>query len=113
MISGVHAIVFTSAAEEVRAFLRDVLVLPSVDAGSGWLVFALPPAELAVHPDDRPRHEIYLMTDDLDATIDALADRGIAVAPVGVQSWGRVTAITLPGGTEIGLYQPTHPRPTW
>jgi uncharacterized glyoxalase superfamily protein PhnB len=112
MINGVHAIVFSPAAEEVRVFLRDKLELPNVDAGDGWLVFALPPAELAVHPAEAARHEIYLMCDDLDATIAALAAKGVEMArPIADQSWGRVTAIALPGGSELALYQPKHARP--
>jgi uncharacterized glyoxalase superfamily protein PhnB len=112
MIDGVHAIVFSPLAEEVRAFIRDVLGLPSVDAGGGWLIYALPPSELAVHPADTSAHELYLMSADLDATIAALASKGIATTrPITEQRWGRVTAIALPDGSEIGLYQPAHPRP--
>jgi predicted enzyme related to lactoylglutathione lyase len=112
MISGVHAIVFAPAADEVRDFFRDILGLPNVDAGGGWLIFALPPAEVAVHPAERPSQEIYLMCDDLDATIASLAEKGVGLArPITDQRWGRVTAIALAGGTELGLYQPTHPRP--
>jgi hypothetical protein len=112
MISGVHAIVFSPAAEEVRAFFRDTLGLASVDAGGGWPIFALPPAELAVHPGDDARHELYLMADDLDATVARLAERGVSLAtPITRQSWGRVSAIRLAGGTEIGLYEPSHRRP--
>ena len=112
MISGVHAILFSPAAEEVRAFFRDTLGLPHVDAGEGWLIFALPPAELAVHPADESRQEIYLLCDDLDATVTELATKGVRLArPISEQAWGRLTAVALPGGTEIALYQPTHPRP--
>ena len=112
MISGVHAIVFSPAAEVVRAFFRDTLGLPYVDAGEGWLIFALPPAELAVHPADEARQEIYLLCEDLDATVAELATKGMGLArPICEQAWGRLTAIALPGGTEIALYQPTHPRP--
>jgi predicted enzyme related to lactoylglutathione lyase len=112
MINGVHAIVFSPAADEVRTFFRDTLGLPFVDAGDGWLIFALPPAELAVHPADAPRHEIYLLCDDLDAAVAALAMKGVAQAqPITEQTWGRVTAIALPDGSEVGLYQPAHPRP--
>ncbi len=112
MISGVHAIVFSPAAEEVRAFFRDTLGFPFVDAGDGWLIFALPPAELAVHPAEAPRHEIYLLCDDLDATLAMLEPKGVRLAqPITEQSWGRLTAIALRDGSEIGLYQPSHPRP--
>ena len=113
MISGVHAIVFSRAADEVRAFFRDTLGLASVDAGGGWLIFALPPAELAVHPAAASRHEMYLLCDDLDATVAALEAKGVRLAqPITEQAWGRVTAFALPDGSEMGLYQPTHPRPS-
>lgn len=111
-ISGVHAIVFTPAAAEVRAFFREVLGLASVDAGDGWPIFALPPAELAVHPADRPRHEIYLMCDDLEATLASLERKGVVVRrPIRDEAWGLVTEVVLPGGTDLAIYQPTHPRP--
>ena len=113
MISGVHAIMFSPAADAVRAFFRDTLGLSFVDAGDGWLIFALPPAELAVHPADTQRHEIYLLCDNLDATVAALEAKGVRLAqPITEQTWGRLTAIALPDGSEIGLYQPTHPRPS-
>lgn len=99
-ITGVHAIVFTPAAAQVRAFFRDALGLPNVDAGDGWLIFALPPAELAVHPADAPNHEIYLMCDDLEATLASLERKGVEVRrPVREEAWGFVTRIVLPGGT--------------
>jgi hypothetical protein len=110
MITGVHAIIYSPAADEVRAFFRDVLGFPSVDAGGGWPIFALPPAELAAHPtDSTSSHELYLMCDDLDATIAQLTAKGVDTGPVSEQRWGRITMLTLPGGTAIGLYQPTHP----
>ena len=109
MITGVHAVVFGSRPDELRGFFRDTLGLESVDAGGGWLIFALPPAELAVHPGDEPRHALYLMCDDLDATAAELEARGAAVSrPFGDERWGRVTAIALPGGGELGLYEPRH-----
>lgn len=112
MISGVHAIVFSQAADDVRAFFRDTFEFPSVDAGEGWLFFALPPAELAVHPAAASRHELYLLCDDLEATAAELAAKGVRLArPITEQAWGRLTAITLPDGSEMALYQPTHPRP--
>jgi len=111
-ITGVHAIVFTPAAAQVRAFFRDALGLPNVDAGDGWLIFALPPAELAVHPADAPNHEIYLMCDDLEATLASLERKGVEVRrPVREEAWGFVTEIVLPGGTELAIYQPKHPSP--
>ncbi len=112
MINGVHAIVYSPAADAVRAFFRDVLELPNVDAGDGWLIFALPPAELAVHPDAGSRHELYLLCDDLDATLRALEAKGVRPAsPARELSWGRVAALALPDGHEIGIYEPRHPRP--
>src|SRR5262245_38084300 len=113
MITGIHAVLFTTDADADRAFFRDVLELPSVDAGDGWLIFALPPAELAAHPADADgRHELYLMCDDVLATVAELSARGAQVArPVAEAGFGLVTAIRLPGGGELGLYQPRHPSP--
>jgi catechol 2,3-dioxygenase-like lactoylglutathione lyase family enzyme len=111
MITGVHAVLFTRDADALRAFCRDVLELDSVDAGGGWLIFGLPPAELAAHPaDEGGRHELYLMCDDVDATVDALRAKGVEpTGPVRDEGWGLVTAIALPGGVELGLYEPRHP----
>ena len=111
MITGAHAILFTPDADGLRAFLRDVLGLRSVDAGGGWLIFALPPAELAAHPaEDSNRHELYLMCDDIEATMEELRAKGVEFsAPVSDEGFGRVTAIALPGGGELGLYEPRHP----
>ncbi len=113
MINGVHAIVFSPQAEQVRAFFADVLGLSSVDAGRGWLIFALPPAELAVHPaDGDPRHELYLMCDDIEATLAELGDKGVEVArEVADQGWGLLAAIRLPDGGELPIYEPRHPSP--
>jgi hypothetical protein len=113
VISGIHAIVYTKHAESVRAFLADVLELPWVDAGEGWPIFAAPPTELAVHPTDGDaEHELYLMCDDVHAASARLAERGIeATMPIADRGWGLVTALRLPGGDEIGLYQPKHPSP--
>jgi predicted enzyme related to lactoylglutathione lyase len=111
MIIGTHAILYAKKADKVREFFRDVLKLPSVDAGHGWLIFALPPAELGIHPaEDEQYHELYLMCDDIDKTISDLKSRGVAfLRPVQDAAFGRVTAIELPGGLELGLYQPRHP----
>ena len=110
MITGVHAIVFSPEAERVRAFFSDTLGLPSVDAGGGWLIFALPPAELAVHPEQQPSHQLYLMCDDIDATLVDLVARGAeVVGEVADQGWGLVSALRLPDGSEFGIYQPKHP----
>ena len=113
MISGVHAIIFTRDADAVRAFLRDVIELPSVDAGGGWPIFALPPAELAAHPtDDAGHHELYLMCDDIEAAMSQLVRKGVEVSrPIVEERWGRVTAIQMPDGGELRLYQPKHPTP--
>ncbi|HXZ64289.1 MAG TPA: VOC family protein [Streptosporangiaceae bacterium] len=113
MITGVHAIVFSTAAEKVRAFFAEALNLPSADAGGGWLIFALPPAELAIHPaDDGSRHELYLMCDDIHATLAELASKGVEVARgVSDQGWGLLAAIRLPDGAEFPIYQPRHPSP--
>jgi catechol 2,3-dioxygenase-like lactoylglutathione lyase family enzyme len=113
VITGVHAIVFTRDAEADRAFFRDVLGFPAVDAGDGWLIFALPPSELASHPTDGdPRHELYLMCDDLRATVEDLEAKGVDVgADVTDAAFGLMTSLRLPGGSELTLYEPKHPRP--
>src|SRR5712692_11476141 len=113
MITGVHAIVFTPATEEVRAFFRDVLGLAAVDAGGGWPIFALPPAELAVHPAAGDgHHELYLMCDNIHATLAELRDKGVEVArDVSDQGWGLLAAIRLPDGSEFPIYEPRHPSP--
>ena len=113
VIFGAHVIVYTRDAEADRAFLRDVLGFEGVDAGDGWLIFALPPAELAAHPSDtNGHHELYLMCDDLDATMRELRAKGVDVArESSSEGWGRLTAIRLPGGGELGLYEPRHPTP--
>ena len=111
MITGVHAIVFSPEAEKVRAFFADVLGLPSADAGGGWPIFALPPAELAVHPaEDGGRQQIYLMCDDIQATLAELRGKGVEVAQeVSDQRWGLLGAIRMPDGTELAIYEPRHP----
>ena len=111
MINGVHAIIYTKAPDEVRTFFRDVLGLSSVDAGHGWLIFALPPAELGVHPsDDESFHELYLLCDYIHATVEELKGKGVEFSrPLSEQAWGFVTSIRMPGGGELGLYQPKHP----
>ena len=123
MITGAHAIIYSADADGVRAFFRDVLELPGVDAGHGWLIFALPPAEIAAHPtgsagaahptDSGGRQEIYLMCDDIQATVAELEAKGVEfTGPIAEERWGLVTAIRLPGGVELGLYEPRHPRPS-
>jgi predicted enzyme related to lactoylglutathione lyase len=111
MINGVHAIVYTRDAEALRAFLRDVLDLPHVDAGGGWLIFALPPGEIAAHTtDEAGRHELYFMCDDIEATVKELEGKGVELTgPVSDEGFGLMTAMKVPGGGEIGLYEPRHP----
>jgi hypothetical protein len=111
MINSVHALIYTRQPEEVRAFLRDALGFPSVDAGEGWLIFALPPAELGVHPADvEGHHELYLMCDDIHATVEELTAKGVEFAkPVSDEGFGLVTTVVLPGGGQLGLYEPRHP----
>jgi hypothetical protein len=113
MITGLHAIVFSPEADKVRAFFSDVLDLASADAGGGWLIFAMPPAELAVHPADGDgRHELYLMCDDIHATLAELRGRGAEIArDVSDQGWGLLAAIRLPDGGELPIYEPRHPSP--
>lgn len=110
MIFGAHVIVFTHDAEADRNFFRDVLGLSSVDSGGGWLIFEMPPSEVAFHPtDESPTNEIYLLCDDLAAEMRVLESKGVAFTPVDEARWGTITRFTLPGGTTIGLYQPNHP----
>jgi catechol 2,3-dioxygenase-like lactoylglutathione lyase family enzyme len=112
VISGAHVILFSGDAEADRAFFRDVLGFRSVDAGDGWLIFALPPAELAVHPSEDSSHELYLMCRDLDATVAELRRKGAGVSDdVTERDWGRMVALTLPGGSSLYLYEPRHPSP--
>lgn len=111
MINGAHAIIFSRDAAADRAFFKDVLGLNSVDAGGGWPIFALPPAEVAVHPDEQGgRHELYLLCSDIDTAVAELESKGIRVErPLRDMQWGRVATIRLPGGGELGIYQPKHP----
>jgi len=110
MIFGAHVILYSRDAEVDRAFLRDVLGFRSVDAGHGWLIFALPPAEVAVHPaEENGRHELYFMCDDLKAEVSALAEKSVQCSKVQEERWGSIVKIRLPGGGEVGLYQPRHP----
>ena len=111
MITGVHAIIFNQDAEGVRAFFRDTLGLRSVDAGGGWLIFALPPAELGIHPiESGGHHELYLMCDDLETTVQELRSRGVEFSrEISDAGFGRLTAFKIPGGAEVALYEPRHP----
>jgi len=109
MISGAHIVVYSRNAEADRAFFRDILDFRSVDAGHGWLIFALPPAEAAFHPSENDIHELYFMCDDLRAEMARLAKKGVQCSPVEEARWGSVTKMRLPGGGNVGLYQPKHP----
>jgi catechol 2,3-dioxygenase-like lactoylglutathione lyase family enzyme len=113
VITGAHAIVYSRDADADRAFFRDVLGFSSVDAGGGWLIFALPPAELAAHPADAGgRLELYLMCDEIEATVAELQAKGVEfTAPVSDEGFGLLTSLKLPGGGELGLYEPRHPIP--
>jgi hypothetical protein len=109
-ITGVHVVLHTPEAEALRALLLEALDWPHVDAHPGWPIFALPPAELGVHPGDAPRHELSLMCDDLEATVEALRDKGVEVRGEPEQRrFGRAVTLHLPGGLEVLLYQPEHP----
>jgi catechol 2,3-dioxygenase-like lactoylglutathione lyase family enzyme len=109
MISGAHIIVYSKDAEADRVFFRDVLGLKSVDAGHGWLIFALPPAEAAFHPyEENNVHQLYLMCDDLKAEMASLAKKGVSCSEVQEAAWGSITKIRLPGGGQLHLYQPKH-----
>src|SRR3977135_947540 len=106
MIFGAHVILYSKDAAADRAFFADVLGFSSVDAGHGWLIFALPPAELAVHPSDASAHELFFMTDDLAAEMQNLAGKGVTCSEVEEARWGSITKVRLPGGGDVGLYQP-------
>lgn len=109
-IIGLHALIHSKKAEETRAFFRDVLGLQSVDAGGGWLIFAAPPAELAIHPAESDEYfELYLMCDDLAATLAELSAKGVATSEVQELRWGRLSGLALPSGQRLGIYEPKHP----
>ena len=111
LISGAHVIIYSRDADADRAFFKDVLGLESVDSGGGWLIFALPPSEVAFHPtEEEGRHELYLLCDDIEATAKELERKGVRVKrPFDEARWGRVTELSLPGGGRVGLYEPKHP----
>lgn len=109
MINGVHALIYANDPGKARSFFRDVLGFKSVDAGHGWLIFALPPAELGIHPaEGETYHEFYLMCDDLVGTVAELAQKGVRCTPVSQAGFGLTTSFEIPGGGKIGLYQPRH-----
>jgi predicted enzyme related to lactoylglutathione lyase len=112
LISGAHVLIYSRDVEADRAFFKEVLGLDSVDSGGGWLIFALPPSEVAVHPteEEEERHQLYLLCDDIEATARELEGKGVSLKrPFDEERWGRVTEISLPSGATIGLYQPKHP----
>jgi hypothetical protein len=112
MINGAHMVLYSKDAEADRTLFKNVLKFPFVDVHAGWLIFKLPPSEAAIHPsDENDMHEMYLMTDDLDAEISALKRNGVACEDPSQQSWGRTTRMRLPGGGTLGLYEPRHERP--
>jgi hypothetical protein len=112
MITGAHSVIYSTNPEADRAFLRDALELPNVDVGQGWLIFGLPPAEVAVHPADKNDvHGFYLMCDDIEAFVEEMKKRGVTSGPVEEQGWGALTHLVLPGGGKLGIYQPRHARP--
>src|ERR1700722_1417363 len=110
MINGAHVIVYSRDPEADRKFFRDVLKFPTVDAGQGWLIFALPAAEAAFHPDEKnDKHQLYLMRHHLKSPMESLQSKKVLCGPVHEERWGSLTSISLPGGGSIGLYQPKHP----
>jgi catechol 2,3-dioxygenase-like lactoylglutathione lyase family enzyme len=112
LINGAHVVVYTKDAEADRAFFRDVLQFSSVDAGHGWLIFAMPPLEAAFHDSDKnDQHELFFMCDDMAATLKDLKSKRVKVSDVSEQRWGKLATLTLPGGGKIGLYEPSHPTP--
>ncbi|MBT2481988.1 VOC family protein [Streptomyces sp. ISL-94] len=111
MINGAHVILYSRDAEADRAFFRDVLGYPHIDAGDGWLIFKLPPAEIAMHPAEGSSHEFFLMCDDVTATVDELSAKGVEfLQTISDEGWGLMTVLRLPGGGELGLYEPRHER---
>ncbi len=112
MLTGAHSIIYSTDPEADRRFLRDMLGLPYVDTGEGWLIFGLPPAEAAVHPSERNDvHELYLICDDIEAFVRRMNSQDVTCSPVEQQSWGLITHLSLPGGGKLGIYQPRHARP--
>jgi hypothetical protein len=112
MFNGAHAVIYSKSAEADRRFFRDVLRMPNIDVGGGWLIFALPPTEAAFHPHDQSQaHELYLMCEDIDACRKWLSDNGVSSSEVKDEGWGLLSTFQLPGGGTIGFYQPRHARP--
>lgn len=114
MITGAHVIVYSRDADADRGFIRDVLGFPHVDVGHGWLIFALPPAEVAMHPaEDKPSHELYLMCDDIGGFVASMKAKSVACSEVHEERWGSLVQVTLPSGATLGVYQPKHASPKW
>ena len=112
MLNGAHAVIYSKDADADRAFLRDVVGLRGVDAGGGWLIFGLPPSEVAVHPaEENDDHELFLMCDDVQGFVAEMQARGVACSPIQTPGWGMLTQVSLPGGGKLGVYQPRHARP--
>lgn len=112
MITGAHSIIYSADAAADMEFFKNVLKFPNVDVGRGWLIFGLPPSEVAIHPSsENGPHEFYLLCDDIDAFVKQMADQNIVCSPVKTQRWGNVTELTLPGGGKLGVYEPKHARP--
>ena len=112
LISGAHVMIFTRNEDSDRAFLRDVFEVPCIDPGGGWLIYRLPPTELGIHGGEQNDvHQLYFMTESLDAAIEKLAGKGVECGEPFTASWGRATKVPLPGGGTIGLYEPRHARP--
>ena len=112
MITGIHLVIYSKDTEADKAFFRDILKLTNVDVGQGWLIFGLPPSELAVHPSsENDRHEIYLMCDDIKTLVRQMSKQKIVCSEIQNQGWGQLVQLTLPGGGKLGVYQPRHGRP--
>jgi hypothetical protein len=111
--TGAHVIVYSKDADKDREFIRDVLGFPHVDVGHGWLIFALPPAEIAAHPSDEEKHELYLMCDDVKSVIASMRAKNVECSDVHEERWGSLVSVSLPGGGKLGIYQPKHASPTW
>jgi hypothetical protein len=112
MIIGAHTIIFSKDAEADRSFLRDIFGLDNIDAGDGWLIFSLPDTEIAVHPaSENNVHETYFLVEDIHQFVTAMVRNGVPCSPIQTQSWGLLVRVTLPGGGDLGVYQPLHKRP--
>jgi len=111
MITGTHGMIFSADPDADRAFLKDVVEIPCIDSGGGWLIFKLPPAELGVHGGDNGFHQLYFICDDVDAFMSAMEAKGVACDAIEDAPWGRITYVALPGGGKLGVYEATHARP--